>query len=97
MELAKKLLALCNEKGLSLSELARLCSIPKSTLHGWTTGSSVHDLNDLRKICTVLEVNLHRLVFGSSDPFDSENKTMEELFKGDIRVTIHKVIKLKRE
>jgi transcriptional regulator with XRE-family HTH domain len=97
MELAKNLLFLCNERGLSLSELARLCLIPKSTLHGWTTGSSVHDLNDLKKICAVLEVNFYSLVFGSSDPFDFENETMEELFSGDIRLTIHKVIKSKKE
>jgi transcriptional regulator with XRE-family HTH domain len=97
MELAKNLLTLLHERGLSLSELARLCSIPKSTLHGWTTGSSVHDLNDLKKICTVLEISFYRLVFGSSDPFEDGSETMEELFTGDIRVSIHKVIKSKRD
>jgi transcriptional regulator with XRE-family HTH domain len=97
MELAKNLLTLLNDRGLSLSELARSCSIPKSTLHGWTTGSSVHDLNDLKKICKVLEVSFHRLVFGYSDPFEYGNETMEEIFRGDIRVSIHKVIKSKRD
>lgn len=92
MELGKNIIRLCQDKNLSLSALARLSGVKQPTLHGWTTGRSVQNLNDLRKVCEVLEVSLHVLIFGSRDPFESpDHALLKEIFKGDIRVTIHRV------
>ena len=63
------------------------------TLHGWTTGRSVQNLDDLKKVCEVLEVGLHTILYGSPDPYETNQKLIEEIFKGDITVTIHKIVK----
>lgn len=41
----------------------------------------------------MLEVGLHTLLYGEADPYESNQKMMEEIFKGDITVTIHRMIK----
>lgn len=92
MELGKNITLLCRERNLTLSGLARLSGVKQPTLHGWTTGRSVQNLNDLKRVCEVLQVSLHTLIFGVKDPFENpDNELLKELFKGDIRVTIHKV------
>lgn len=92
MELGKNIIRLCEEKNLSLSALARLSGVKQPTLHGWTTGRSVQNLEDLKKVCNVLEVSFHFIIFGSRDPFENpQEDILKEIFKGDIRVTIHKV------
>lgn len=93
MELAKNLRYLCKMKKMSLTTLARQSGVKQPTLHGWTTGRSVHNLDDLKKVCEVLQVGLHTLLYGTSDPFETNEKLMEEIFKGDITVTIHRMIK----
>jgi len=92
MELGKNIIRICEKKNLSLSALARLSGVKQPTLHGWTTGRSVQNLNDLKKVCQVLEVSLHSILFGTRDPFeDPHHELLKEIFKGDIRVTIHRV------
>lgn len=92
MKLGKNIIKLCIDRGWNLSELSRRAEIPQPTLHGWTTGRSVQDLNDLRKICSALEVSLHELVFDEVDPFQISSNTFKELFTGDIRITIHRAM-----
>lgn len=92
MELGKNIIRLCEERNLSLSALARLSGVKQPTLHGWTTGRSVQNLDDLRKVCLILEVSLHSIIFGTRDPFENpDRELLKEIFKGDIRVTIHRV------
>ncbi len=68
MILGKMITALNEQKGWSLSTLARRSGVPKTTIHGWTTGRAVQDLNQLRKVASTLEVSLHFLAFGCEDP-----------------------------
>lgn len=93
MELSKNLLQLCRKKKITIAALAKLSGVKQPTLHGWTTGRSVHNLDDLKKVCDVLEVGLHTLLFGKSDPYESPEKIVNEIFKGDITVTIHRIEK----
>lgn len=93
MELAKNILNNCKKRNLSLMALSRLSGVKQPTLHGWITGRSVRNLNDLKKVCTVLEIGLHQILFGSDDPFQHGNEFLKEIFQGDMRVTIHKLIK----
>lgn len=97
MELDKNLTTLLKKKKMSLATLARKSGVKQPTLHGWTTGRSVQNLNDLRRVCEILEVSLFKVLFGTHDPFGPDQFPMEELFKGNLRVTIHKVEKLEEE
>lgn len=92
MELSKNLLLLCKKRKISIAALAKKSGVKQPTLHGWTTGRSVQNLDDLKKVCDVLEVGLHTLLYGEPDPHEVNEKILKEIFKGDIRVTIHRII-----
>ena len=69
MLLDKNLTKVCRDKNLSITDLARLSGIRQSTLHGWSTGRSVQKIGDLKKVCQVLQVSLHFIIFGYPDPW----------------------------
>lgn len=72
MELSKNLTKLCKAKGFTIAGLAKESGVKQPTLHGWTTGRSVQNLDDLKKVCNVLEVSLHQILYGEPDPWESE-------------------------
>jgi len=74
MNLDKILIKLCKEKGLTLAALAKETGVAQPTLHGWTTGRSVHNMDDLKKVCDVLNVSLHFILYGEEDPWDNSEK-----------------------
>lgn len=92
MELAKNLTNACKQRHISLAALARLSGVKQPTLHGWTTGRAVHNINDLKKVCAVLKIGLHRILFNEPDPFEEED-FIEELVWGNVRITLRKVSK----
>jgi len=88
MNLGKNILKKCKERGFSISKLAKLSGVRQPTLHGWTTGRSVHNMDDLKKVCVVLEISLHELIFGGPDPFEKQAPIFEQSVSGEIRITI---------
>ena len=76
---------------MSLNTLSKKSGVKQPTLHGWTTGRSVQNLDDLRKVCEVLEIGLHSLLFNRPDPFECNEKIEGEIFKGEVRITINKI------
>lgn len=92
MELAKNLTNLCEDKNLTIAKLSRISGVKQPTLHGWTTGRTVHNLDDLKKVCNVLQVSVHFILFGTSDPHESHKETFEELLKGDFQITFKRII-----
>ena len=96
MTLQSNLLEYCKKKNLTLAKLARLSEVPQSTLHGWSTGRKVQDLNQLRNVCRVLETGLYELLFDVPDPFSSKLTSIDDVFTGDVQITIHKVTKKDR-
>ncbi len=92
MKLAKNLIRICNERNLSLAALARLSGVKQPTLHGWTTGRSVHNLNDLKKVCNVLKVGFHYILFDEVDPHESEG-FIEEFNWGNLSIILRKAKK----
>lgn len=97
MKLDKMLTKICKERKISISKLARLTGLPQPTLHGWTSGRSVGNIDDLKKVCDVLQVSLHRLLYGEGDPHEiGQEEILKELFSGDLRVTVHKIEKKPR-
>ena len=93
MDLGKNILQKCKEKGITLSKLAKLSGVKQPTLHGWTTGRSVQNIDDLKKVCIVLEVGLHELIFGQADPFEKKAPIFEQTVSGQIRITISHITK----
>ncbi len=89
MELAKNLTKLCLERGLPIETLAQLSGVKQQTLFGWTTGKDVHNLDDLRKVCGVLKVGLHEILFGVPDPYEGEG-FIEELQWGNLKIRLYK-------
>ncbi len=91
MELAKNLTRLCQERGIAIASLARLSGVKQPTLFGWTTGRAVHNLDDLRKVCDVLKISLHEILFGFPDPHLLGEGFIEELIWGNLKVRLYLV------
>jgi len=87
----------CEKRGWSISRLAKEAGIAQQTIHGWTTGRSP-SLEQLKKVADVLESPLYKLAFGTHDPNELEADTiLTEIFKGDVRVTLERIEKVKNE
>jgi len=94
MVLSKTLIKYLKLKKMNLSQLAKESGVAQNTLHGWTTGRSVRNIDDLKKVCTILQVSLHQLLYDESDPYElAQEEILKELFSGDLRVTIHRIEK----
>lgn len=92
LKLSENLQNLCELRGMSLSKLAKVSGVPKSTIHAWTKGRQSLDFVQLKKVSRVLEVSLHELLYGEPDPFEGMSGAMlKELFSGDVRVTVHRI------
>lgn len=97
MKLDKNIVKMCRDQKLTISRLAQLSGVPVQTLHGWTSGRKAVQLEQLKKVAEALKVSVHELAFGEPDPFDPiGSEILREIFKGDVRVTIHKIERNKR-
>ncbi|MBY0554228.1 helix-turn-helix transcriptional regulator [bacterium] len=86
---------LLKQNNMTLTELSRKSKVPKTNLHSWTTGANPQ-LDQLKRVCAVLEVPLHEMAFGESDPFEATSEEiLKEIFTGDVRVTLHRIEKRK--
>lgn len=74
MNLDKNLISLCRDHGLTLAALAKESGVKQPTLHGWTTGRSVQNMDDLKKVCDVFKICLHCILYGVKDPWVDECK-----------------------
>lgn len=98
MKLGKKINQLCKERGLSVSRLAKEAGVPIQTVHAWTTGRKSINPDQIRKVASVLKVSIHQLMFDEPDPFEvMDTEILEELFSGDVRVTVHRINKKPRK
>lgn len=95
--LSKTLAKICKTKKISISQLSKLSGVPQPTLHGWGSGRSVGNIDDLKKVCDVLQVSLHQLLYDEPDPHEiGHEEILKELFSGDLRVTVHKIDRKKQ-
>lgn len=95
MKLPENLIKIMKAKGLSLSSLSRKSGVPKSTLAAWTKGRETLNVTQIKKVADVLGVDLHTLIFGEPDPNSAADTDLVQMFSGDIRVTVHKILKKK--
>ncbi len=97
--LKENLLAALRSRGLSIAQLARKSGIPKATLHAWTTGREPK-ISQLRKVAEALKMPLYKLAFSEPDPFEEKDvpsELLQRLFSGDLRVTIDRIERIKKE
>ena len=92
MEFKESLQLLLKERGWTMAQLGKSTGISKSTLHGMLVGTSAIKLAHLKKIAAALECSVHRLCWGSPDPYEvPHDEILKELFSGDLRVSISKI------
>jgi transcriptional regulator with XRE-family HTH domain len=92
MKLANNIATICKKKGWPIARLARETGVPVKTIHGWTAGKKALNIDDVRKVAEGLEISLHQLLFGTPDPYEGKDlEILEQIFSGDVRVTIHKI------
>lgn len=73
-----------------------MSGVSKPTLHGWTTGRRVLDIDQLKQVANVLKISIHELFYGEPDPFASvPQDVLREIFSGDVRITIHRIERVK--
>lgn len=94
MKFESNIVVLCKKKGWTLSKLSKESGVPAQTLHGWTTGRKPVNLDQVKKVATILEVSIHHLIFGEPDPFEfAGEEILKELFTGDVRVTLQRIVR----
>jgi transcriptional regulator with XRE-family HTH domain len=95
MKLSETLNKYLKTKKLTVSQLAKKSGVPQSTIFGWVHHDrSVKNIDDLKKVCDVLEVALHQILYGEPDPYESSSEELlQEIFSGDVKVTLHRIIK----
>lgn len=91
--LAKNLNIECKKKGITLTKLARLSGVSQPTLHGWSTGRAVKKVQDLARVCNVLEIGLYEMLFGVTDPHIKPLDIINEVSLGEVQVIIKRINK----
>jgi len=89
----------CEKKGISLTQLSKLSHIPRATLQDWSTGTEPK-VEQLKKVSDSLEVSMHYLLFEKEDPLakiEEQQIKLEDLFSGDIRISIQKIKRINNE
>ena len=95
MGIKQNLVVLLKQKGMTLPQLAKASGVPKSTIHSWENQRAIN-IDQLRSVAQVLEVSVHQLLYGEADPFETiSNEVLTEIFRGDVRITLHKIVKKK--
>ena len=89
--LKKNLAKILKNKKISILALARESHIPKSTIHSWLSGQTAVNLVQLQAVANVLEVGLYELAFGVNDPHVPREIDLEDIFAGDVRVSIKRI------
>lgn len=97
MKLGPTITQLCKKQGLSLTELSRRTGVPKQTLHSWTSGRRSVNPMQIKKVADCLKVSVHYLLYAENDPYESPSEEiLKEIFSGDVRVTLHRIERRKK-
>ncbi len=98
MELRDSLKVALLAKGWSASTLSRKAGVPKSTVSDALAGAKV-SLDVLTKLARGLEISIHRLAYGTEDPFTvNPRESLEPLFgEEEIVVKMYRVVRKKQK
>ncbi|AHZ85178.1 hypothetical protein Bb109J_c2490 [Bdellovibrio bacteriovorus] len=96
-DMKKNLEAILKKKGMNLNQVSKVAQVPKSTIYSWSDQKSVN-LKQLRAVAQALGVSVHELAYGEPDPHVGiGTEFLEELFSGDVRISIHRLHKEKKD
>lgn len=96
MEMHKNLRRLLSLKGLSVKEIAQKTQIPSKTLYHWMNGQKPRNIEQVQRLCQVLEVSLDEF-FGFSKAEIAERKLiplqqlLEDVHAGKFEVILRPV------
>lgn len=74
MNLDKNLKFLLDQKGISISELARKTSVPVQTIHNWSSGAEPRSIRQLKVITNHFEVSIDSICFGNNYELSADPK-----------------------
>ena len=95
-----------NVAGLNQRQLAKLSGVPTTTLNGWLKSESKSrgvNLEQLKNVADALEISVDELAYGpphKKPKSVSEVESVEELqnlFSGDIRVEIKRILRTNKQ
>ena len=92
--LGKNLEEILKLKEITLSELAKATSVPRTTLIGWVKGTSASpNLEQLDRVASYLKVSIEELAFGrkTKQPEITDLLDSATVHSGLYRLTIEKV------
>lgn len=97
MKFSTRITVLCKKRNWSLTDLSKKSGVPVQTIHNWSTGRRAHNIEQVKKVATALETSIHDLLFGEPDPFEQTSlEILDEIFTGDVRVTLHRIQRNKK-
>jgi transcriptional regulator with XRE-family HTH domain len=73
MNLRKQLRFYLDQRSWTAASLAKKSRVPKASLSGWMAGKSPRDIEQLKRVCDVLDVSLDNLLFGDGPSKENEN------------------------
>jgi transcriptional regulator with XRE-family HTH domain len=88
MQLSKILKGLCEERGITISALAKRTGVPQQTLHNWVAGVEPRSLTQVKKVADFFEVTFDYLCFGR------ETKKPDDItsYKDEINAGVFEVV-----
>lgn len=82
MNLAQNIDNIAKNKGLTLTEIERLCGFPKSSIRKWS--ENIPNINKVITVCEKLNISIDYLVFGTN-PTDTSLPPDEQQLLKDYR------------
>lgn len=93
MNLAQNIDNIAKSKGLTLTEIERLCGFPKSSIRKWS--ENIPNINKVISVCQILNISIDYLVYGRTSidkslPSDEQEllnayRSVDEICKAQIR------------
>jgi len=93
VELKSILRKTIQEKGVTVTAVARATKVPVQTLHGWLQGSEPKSIRQLKAIADYLGVDLDYLCFGINPGPDKIEMFENEINAGVFEVVLRRVKK----
>ena len=84
----EKLLEFRKNKGLSQEELAEKIGVSRQSIYAWESGKSVPDIENMSKLCQILEIKTNDLTNGLEIEKDNKLETQKSKLKEILKIII---------
>lgn len=98
MEMNKNLRRKLQEKGISVAQLALRSQVPAKTIYHWTSGQKPRNIEQLLRVCKVLETSIEALFGAEISPpptltYISLGEIVEDMHLGRFEVILRPIKK----